>query len=152
MAQVEESVHVMASLAETWDAYFDQRGWGTWVDSFQSVLEADGYPEAGGTLRWRSVVAGRGDVTEKVLEHSRRRHHRIAFSDPTLEGEMSTTFAIEGEGTRVVIGFEYSLVERGPFAWMASLLFVKGQIKGTIQRSLAAFKLEAEERATLGLH
>lgn len=150
MAVVEESVLVGASLAETWDAYFDPRGWGVWVDSFQSTLGAEGYPEADGTLRWRSVKAGRGDVTERVVEHEERRRHRVEFEDPSMTGQMLTTFVIEGEGTRVAIEFEYSLVERGFFALMAQIFFVRGQVRGTIQRSLAAFKLEAEERAALG--
>lgn len=150
MARVEEEVHVAASLAETWEAYFDPRGWTAWVDSFQAVLESEGYPQEGGRLVWRSVAAGRGTVTERVLEHEPRRLHRIGFEDPTLTGEMATAFAIDGEGTRISVAFDYRLAEPGVFARLASVLFVRGQLRGTIQRSLHAFKLEAEERAHLG--
>ena len=95
---VEQEVLVAASLADAWDLYFEPRVWADWVDSFGSVIEIDGYPDAGGTLRWKSVPAGRGEVTEKVLEHEPRRMHRIEFSDPSLAGEMTVTFADRGRG------------------------------------------------------
>ncbi len=53
----------------------------------RSVIEIDGLsrrpaaPSCG-----ESVPAGRGEVTEKVLEHEPRRKHRIEFADPTMTG------------------------------------------------------------------
>ena len=149
MATVEESVLVGASLAETWDRYFDARGWGSWVDGFQAAIEAEGYPEAGGVLRWRSIPAGRGEVTERVLEHEHRRRHLIAFCDPAMEGELETRFEIEGEGTRVRQRLEYRLLDRGPIARLGAVLFVRGQVRQSVQRSLLAFRRAAEEAAAL---
>ena len=94
--QVSESVVVDASLAEVWDYYFDPRGWPAWVDGFGRVEASDGYPEAGGSLRWRSIPAGRGEVTEHVLEHEPRRLHRVAFRDPESAGELRTTLRDRG--------------------------------------------------------
>lgn len=136
---VEEDVTVAASLADAWDAYFEPRMWPSWVDSFGSVTALDGYPQVGGTLRWKSVPAGRGEVTETVLEHEPRRLHRIRFTDPSLQGEMSVSFAIEGEGTKVKAVFEYRVVDPSLFARAAALIFVKPQIRGTLRRSLDAF-------------
>ena len=149
MAIVEESVLVAASLAETWDRYFDPRGWGAWVDGFQAAIEADGYPEAGGLLRWRSIPAGRGEVTERVLEHEPRRRHLIAFSDPAMEGELETRFEIEGQGTRVSQRLDYRLLDRGPIARLGAVLFVRSQVRQSVQRSLLAFRRAAEEAAAL---
>src|SRR5688572_7562406 len=101
MATVEASVVVSSSLAETWDAYFDRTRWRLWVDGFDAVLEEESYPQAGGTLRWRSTPAGRGEVTEHVLEHSERRLHRVEFADDATRGELEVTFGIEGDGARV---------------------------------------------------
>jgi Polyketide cyclase / dehydrase and lipid transport len=149
MAIVEESVLVGASLAETWDRYFDARGWGSWVDGFQAAIDAEGYPEAGGVLRWRSIPAGRGEVTERVLEHEHRRRHLIAFADPAMEGELETVFEIEGEGTRVRQRLEYRLLDRGPIARLGAVLFVRSQIRQSVQRSLLAFRRAAEEETAL---
>ena len=149
MATLEESVLVDASLAETWDHYFDRRGWGAWVDGFQAPVAVDRYPEKGATLRWRSIPAGRGEVTEEVLEHEPRRRHLIAFRDPAMEGRLETRFAIEGDRTRVSQRLEYRLLQRGPIARMGAVLFVKGQVRASMQRSLIAFARSAEERAAL---
>jgi hypothetical protein len=149
MATVEETVHVSASLAEVWDQYFDAGGWRAWVDGFESVLEEDGYPEAGGTLLWRSIPAGRGEVAELVLEHEHRRRHLIEFADPEMEGRMETRFEIAGGGTRVTQSLSYTLRARGPIARIGALLFVKSQVRASLQRSLLAFKRGAEEAAAL---
>ncbi|CAN5544172.1 hypothetical protein BH10ACT11_BH10ACT11_22120 [soil metagenome] len=144
-------MQVEASLAETWDHYFYERGWPAWVEGFGSVGASKGYPEQGGTLSWRSSSAGRGTVQERVLEHEPRRLHRIAFTDPATEGELRTTFAIEGEGTEVSSKLEYKLLGKGPFDRIAGLFFVKGQVKNSLERSLEAFKHEVEEREKVSL-
>ena len=146
MSVVEQEVVVAASLADAWDFYFEPRRWPDWVDSFGSVVEIDGYPEAGGMLRWKSIPAGRGEVVEKVLEHEHRRKHRVKFTDPSLEGEMTVTFAIEGEGTKIVASMDYRLLEKSVFARLGALLFLKAQIRGTLRRSLDAFAPEVAGR------
>ena len=147
MSVVEQEVLVPAPLADVWDLYFEPAVWGDWVDSFGSVIEIDRYPEAGGTLRWKSVPAGRGEVTEKVLDHEHRRKHRIEFADPSLAGEMTVTFQIEGEGTKIVAAMDYRLLDKSVFARLGALLFLKAQLRGTLRRSLDAFVPEALGRS-----
>jgi hypothetical protein len=45
---------------------------------------------------------------------------------------------------------DYGLQRGGPLAWLTERLFVRGQVRGSLQRSLLRFKHEAEEVATLG--
>ena len=136
---------VGASLADAWSFYFEPDGWPAWVDGFGKVESADGYPETGGALVWRSNPAGRGTVRERVLAHEPRTLHRIAFSDPGSSGELTTRFAVEGEGTRVTLELTYELASSGPLTWLTERLFVRGQMRGSLQRTLARFRLEAEE-------
>jgi hypothetical protein len=89
-------------------------------------------------------------VHERVLEHQPRRRHKVEFSDPGSRGELATDFAIEGEVTRVTMTLDYRLRRRGAFAWLTERLFVRGQVRSSLQRSLLRFKHEAEEVATLG--
>ena len=147
MSRISESVVVNASLAEVWDYYFEPRGWPGWVDGFGRTEASDGYPEAGGSLRWRSIPAGRGGVTEHVLEHEPRRLHRVTFRDPESVGELRTTFEILGEATAVTQELDYRLRRRGPFVWITDRLFIRSQVRGSIARTLAGFKLEVEELA-----
>jgi uncharacterized protein YndB with AHSA1/START domain len=147
MATVEASALVSSSLADTWDAYFDPDGWRAWVDGFEAVIAAEGFPQAGGTLRWRSTPAGRGEVTERVLEHEPRRRHRIEFQDSATRGELEVAFAIEGAGTRVRQALTYRLTQRGPIAMLASVLFVRSQMRRSLERSLGAFREIVEHPA-----
>lgn len=147
MAKLTESVLVSGSLAETWAFYFEPRSWVSWVDGFHALERAEGYPEVGGTLVWRSTPAGRGTVRERVLEHSPRTRHRIEFSDPTSSGELLSQFAVEGEQTRVWLTIDYSLDNTGPFSALTDRLFVRSQVRQALRRTLLRFKHEAEEAA-----
>ncbi len=146
MSAVVESVAVEVSLAEAWSYYLDAAGWSSWVDGFGRVLASDGYPEVGGSLRWASIPAGRGEVTERVLEHEPRRLHRVAFGDPSSAGELRTSFAISGTGTMLTQELEYRLLSRGPLAMVTDRLFIRSQIRGSMRRSLERFRIEVEER------
>ncbi len=108
------------------------------------VVENEGYPREGGRLRWRSTAAGRGEVSEQVLAHAPRRLHRIAFSDPRTEGELETTFEVEGEGTRVRQELRYTLRSAGPLAPVTDFLFIRSQQRGSLRRSLLGLKREVE--------
>jgi len=146
VSAVTDSVVVEASLAEAWDHYFNADGWAAWVDGFGRVEASSGYPEAGGSLRWTSIQAGRGEVIERVVEHLPRRLHRVSFEDPTSSGELRVSFAIEGRGTRVTQALDYRLRSRGPLARLTDLFFVRSQVRGSMRRSLERLKLEVEEK------
>jgi uncharacterized membrane protein len=143
---VTEEITVEASLAEVWDLYFEQRWWPSWVEGFGAVESTEGYPDAGGTLVWRSTPAGRGTVSERVEDHEPRRLHKVSYRDDTSDGELETTFAIEGEGTRVSQRLSYRLREHGAFGPLTDRLFVRRPVRGSMARSLARFKREAEAR------
>ena len=150
MAEVSASIEIAAPLAEVWDLYFDKSRWAAWVDGFGSVeASSDDYPERGSTLRWRSTSAGRGKVSERVLEHDPRRSHRSAFADPSAEGELQTRFELVADGggegrTRVSQLLTYELAGGGPLSRLTDRLFIRGQMQGSLQRSLGELRLEAE--------
>jgi len=147
VSRVTASVVVSASLAEVWDYYFRPEGWPAGVDGFGRVESSSGYPREGGSLRWSSIPAGRGEVTERVLEHEPRRVHRVSFEDSETAGELRVAFAIEGEGTLVTQDLDYRLRDGGPFAKVTDLLFIRSQMRGSLGRSLGRLKLEVEEVA-----
>lgn len=145
MSRISESVFVEASLAEAWEYYFEPGGWPAWVDGFGRVQASDGYPAVGGSLSWSSIPAGRGEVSERVLEHEPRRLHRVAFRDSSSSGELRTGFAIEGRGTRVTQELDYRLSDRGPLSWLTDRLFIRSQMRGSMRRSLERLALELGE-------
>jgi uncharacterized membrane protein len=146
VGKVAESIVIDAPLAEVWDFYFQQETWPMWVDQFAKVESSDGYPEAGGTLVWQSGAAGRGKVTERVLVHEPRARHRIEFRDPESEGELEVRFSIEpGEGTgttKVEQEMEYAITSGGALSGLTDVLFVRSQVRSSLQRSLGRLRLE----------
>jgi uncharacterized membrane protein len=149
VATLSDSVRIRASLKQVWDYYFEPSRWPAWVDGFARVDESLRYPDEGGTLAWTSTPAGRGRVTERVLAHEPRTLHRIAFSDPESNGELTTRFEVDGEATRVTLELTYSLPSSGPIAWVTDRLFVRGQMAGSLRRTLGRLRLEAEEVGSL---
>jgi uncharacterized protein YndB with AHSA1/START domain len=147
VSEVSATVAVSASLAEVWDYHFDASGWPVWADGFGAIVSAEGYPAAGGRLRWSSTSAGRGEVSEEVLEHRPRGLHRIAFTDPQTEGELTTSFVIEGDRVRVTQRLDYRLRGGGLLSPLTDTLFIRSQQRRSLQRSLDALKREVEERA-----
>jgi uncharacterized membrane protein len=56
-------------------------------------------------------------------------------------------FGVEGDSVRVRLTLDYRLARGGPFAWLTERLFVRGQVRRSVQRSLLRFKHEAEASA-----
>lgn len=147
MATVKAEALVAATLAEVWDVYFEPRGWSGWVDEFRGINEIeDGYPEVGGRLVWHSGPAGRGTVTERVLDHEPRRLHRISYSDENSEGQQTTRFEIAGEGVKVSLELSYDLVN-ATFIPGTDRFFVRPQMRGSLERSLVGLGAEVGELA-----
>lgn len=158
MAEVEASTEITAPIAEVWGLYFDRTRWASWVDGFGSVTAESGFPETGGTLAWRSNPAGRGEVRERVLVHQPRSLHRISYADPSSEGELAVSFemlpasdADSGRRTRVTQRLEYRVTSGGPLRAVTDLLFIRSQMRRSLERSLVDLRLEAERvGGTLG--
>lgn len=148
MGTVSASIVIDAPLAAVWDYYFEPRTWPAWVDQFGRVESSEGYPERGGTLSWGSTSAGRGKVTERVIEHEPRSLHRVEYADPESEGTLEVRFGIEpGEGTggtRVEQAMDYTITSGGPFTGITDVLFVRTQVRRSLERSLARLRVEIE--------
>jgi uncharacterized protein YndB with AHSA1/START domain len=147
VSDVEAEVEISAPLADVWELYFDPERWRSWVDGFARVSSSDGYPEVGGTLVWESTPPGRGRVSERVIEHEPRRLHRVSFRDPSTEGILEARFEMvaAGEGdraTRVVQALTYDLVDKGPISAITDRLFIRSQMRQSLQRSLADLRGE----------
>jgi hypothetical protein len=145
MGEVGSGELIDASLKDVWEVFFDPGRWPSWVDGFAEVIEiSDGYPQAGGRLRWRSIPAGRGEVSEQVLEHEPRRRHRISFSDPESEGELETSFEIRGDRVAVERTMRYRILHPGLFGPLTDVFFVRRQVVAAMERELSRLKQEAE--------
>jgi uncharacterized protein YndB with AHSA1/START domain len=149
MATIEASVEIPVPLADVWDLYFDQERWASWVDGFAAVVSESGYPEIGGELIWRSTEAGRGRVKEAVVAHDPRSLHRIKYEDPESAGQLETSFsmmpATDERITKVVQRLTYGLRGGGPLAAVTDFLFIRLQMRRSLERSLNDLRIEAAD-------
>jgi uncharacterized protein YndB with AHSA1/START domain len=117
----------------------------SFVEGFAHAEEADGWPEKGGKLVWRSVPGGRGTVTERVVESERpRRLVTLVFED-RLEGRQTITFEPAEEGSRVTLELDWKLLGGGPFGFLTDALFVRPRQREALGRTLRRFGVEAAE-------
>jgi hypothetical protein len=127
----------------------DPRRWASFVEGFARVREASGdWPAAGSKLVWESIPAGRGRVTERVVEAGERSFATEVFDD-SLHGTQRTTFGPEGDGSRVVVELEYELTKYGPLRAVADVLFIRRALRDSLRRTLGRFAVEAEDEAGL---
>lgn len=148
MGEVAESIQIRATLAEIWDHYFKPEGWASWVDGFGRVVEQDSdYPEERSALVWDSTPSGRGRVRERVLEHTPRHHHRIAYSDGYSSGEQATSFELTGDGVEVRIELAYRPANPGIFGPLTDRFFMRGPQARSLRTTLERLRREVEENA-----
>jgi len=148
VAEVSTELEVAAPVADAWELYFDADRWRSWVDQFARVISSDGYPDVGGTLVWESNPAGRGRVAERVLAHEDRRLHVVSFEDPTTTGTLEVRFEMVAAGddsdrtTKVEQKLTYELREGGALGRLTDKLFIRGQMRQSLLRSLGEFRSE----------
>ena len=127
----------------------DQRRWASFVEGFARLLEvSDDWPNRGAKLVWESIPAGRGRVTERVVE-SRPASVATEVFDDSIHGTQRASFGPVEGGARAVVELEYELTKYGPLRALADVLFIGRALRDSLRRTLARFAVEAEDEAGL---
>jgi hypothetical protein len=127
----------------------DVSRWPSFVEGFARLVENDpGWPAPDARLVWESVPAGRGRVTEKVVESSEDLIATMVFED-RLAGRQEFRVAPGPRGAAVELSLEYTLTKYGPLGVVADALFIRRAIRDSLRRTLFRFGVEAEEEAGL---
>jgi hypothetical protein len=123
----------------------DLSRWATFVDGFAHVVEvAPEWPEPGAKLVWQSTPAGRGRVTERVLECADDAFVTQVYEE-RLNGVQSLAFGV-GE---IAMELEYELTQGGPLRALTDVLFIRRALTDSLRRTLRRFATEAEAEASL---
>jgi hypothetical protein len=123
----------------------DVTRWPTFVDGFSHVVELDEtWPEPGSKLVWQSGPAGRGRVTERMLEHDEQHVVTEVFDE-----QMHARQAVFFEEGRVMMELDYELANRGPFSKITDVLFIRRSLSMALERTIRRFSTEAADEATL---
>ena len=127
----------------------DVSRWPSFVEGFARLVENDpSWPAPDARLVWVSVPAGRGRVTEKVVESSEDRIATMVF-EARLAGRQEFRVAPGPRGAAVELSLEYTLTKYGPLGVVADALFIRRAIRDSLRRTLFHFGVEAEEEAGL---
>jgi hypothetical protein len=127
----------------------DVSRWATFVEGFAHAEELDPHwPSEGCRVVWTSVPAGRGRVTEKVVESGPQQLSTMVFED-RLAGRQTLRATESGTGSLVELSLEYTLTKYGPLAAVADAIFIRRAVRDSLRRTLFRFAIEAEEEAGL---
>jgi hypothetical protein len=128
----------------------DPNRWSTFMEGFARIVERDPeWPAEGARLVWESVPAGRGKVTEKVVEPPASDRFASRVFEERLVGVQTFRAAESEGGSRVELSLEYTLTKYGPLGAVADVIFIRRALRDSLRRTLFRFKIEAEEEAGL---
>jgi hypothetical protein len=134
-----------ASLPDAEAHWYDTRRWAEWVDGLETVMAVEGgWPRVGGTVRWRSGPAGRGGVTERVLEHTPLEGQTVEVSDDSIRGEQTIAFMAEPPSVRVELSLAYQLRRRSPVTPLIDVLFIRRAMTSSLEQTLSRFGVSLE--------
>ena len=128
----------------------DLSRWASFVDGFAHVERVDdSWPAEGAKLRWRSVPAGRGVVTERVVASEPGRRFVTQVLEDRMTGAQAVAFTPDEDGTLVEIELDYQLAGRGPLSAITDVLFIRRALTDALRRTLRRFATEAAEDASM---
>jgi uncharacterized membrane protein len=151
MARTQRARVVELDPVQAFELWTDVSRWPTFVDGFARVERiGDDWPQAGAKIVWQSVPTGRGTVTEKVRESLPGARFQTDVLEERLIGTQTVEFGTAEEGgTEVVLILDYTLVKKGPLAWITDVLFIRRAQNDALARTLRRFAIEAADEAAL---
>jgi hypothetical protein len=134
-----------ASVPDAEAHWYDTGRWAGWVDGLERVVAVEGgWPRAGAAVNWRSGPAGRGNVTERVLEHEPLQGQTVEVSDDSIRGEQTIAFMPEPPGVRVELSLAYEIRRRSPVTPVIDVLFIRRAMTVSLAQTLSRFGASLE--------
>ena len=149
MKSARAQVTVPLTPGKALELWTDVRRWASFVEGFGHIERVDpGWPGPGSKVVWRSGPAGRGQVTERVLESGPDGFATQVFEE-ALTGTQRLSVEPLEQGTRAELALEYELARGGPARWLADVIFIRRAQRDALRRTLGRFAIEAEEETRL---
>lgn len=127
----------------------DVARWPSFVEGFARVVELDPeWPQEGSRAIWESVPAGRGRVTEKVTGGAPGQFTTLVFED-RLSGRQALRASESESGAWVELSLEYTLTGYGLLGPVADVIFIRRALRDSLRRTMARFRVEAQDEAGL---
>ncbi len=147
MSRVRAAIKQPGTVYEAELRWYDTGRWTQWVDQLARVVEVRGdWPEAGSVVVWESGPAGRGRVTERVIDYAPRSGQTIEVEDESITGRQAVAFAPEDDGVGIELSLDYRLRRHTPLSALANWLFIRPAMTRSLARTLARFAAELSAR------
>jgi hypothetical protein len=145
MPTVRAAIDLPAPVPLASRLWTDVTRWYTFVDGFSHVEQVDeSWPEPGSKVVWQSGPAGRGRVTERIVERDEE-HVVTEVFDDQMHGRQAVFF----QPGRALMELDYDLAKPGPFSKITDVLFIRRALAMALDRTLQRFSTEAADEATL---
>jgi len=143
MANVQRSVEIKASPAETMALLSDASRWPDWYPGMTEIRVAPPFPEKGGRVTFRVKSAGVSmQITETVLDYQPSKLQLLQM-EGMLSGRARWEATPEGDGTALTATFDYVL-PGGVFGRIVDALVVKHMNANSLEEGLHNFKALVE--------
>jgi hypothetical protein len=145
MRPVEVTESFPGSVAEAERCWYQPERWPRWVDGCERIVSVDpGWPRPGTDLTWESGPAGRGRVSERVVEHEPLRGMTVEVADASIRGRQTVAFVPEGDEVMVQLALAYRLERRTPVSPLVDMLFIRRAMAASLQSTLHRFGVELQ--------
>jgi hypothetical protein len=141
------------SVHEAEAAWYETARWPSWVPGLERVEEVSGaWPRVGAQVRWQSVPAGRGQVSERVVEHEPLSGQTVEVEDDSIRGRQTVAFTPEDGKVAVAISLTYELKQRWLLTPVVDMFFIRRAMTRALEQTLERFgaELEASRRPGVG--
>ena len=133
------------TVHEAESVWYDTERWPSFVDGLARVERVGaGWPAAGAELTWRSVPAGRGHVTERVIGHEPLEGQTLEIEDDSITGKQWVSFIPDDGNVIVRLTLEYRLKGSSLFTPVVDLLFIRSAIRRSLESTLRRFGAELD--------
>src|SRR4051812_1119164 len=138
MARIGVRARAPGPVAEAEELWYDPQRWAGFIDGFHHVVKVEGgWPAVGARAVWDSTPAGRGRVSERVVEYEPGRGQTLEVDDPRMRGTQRVEFVPLDDGTEVRLELEYELKEGNLLTPLVDLLFIRRALRDALRRTLA---------------
>jgi hypothetical protein len=145
MGAVEVTLGFPGSVHDAETLWYDTSRWVAWVDGLDAIVSVDGdWPRVGGTVVWQSGPAGRGRVTERVVEYEPLDGQTVEVQDDSLTGRQSVRFTPDEHAVEITLRLEYRVTKRSLLTPILDPLFIRNAVRASLRATLARFGLELE--------
>jgi hypothetical protein len=128
------------SVSEAESRWYDTSRWPQWRSECDRVLEVMGdWPKGGSTVIWESGPAGRGRVTERVIDYEVRRGQTVEVEDDSIRGRQDVGFSPQEPGVQVTLSLAYEIKRRSPVTAVIDLLFIRRAMAVSLSTTISRF-------------